>query len=113
VPSHSGQDTRECPAARGTNHHGHLKDLEIKNYTHIARKLKVGIDDVLAAVAIITNMDPRPGSVYNEERTQAIIPDVYVIKSGDEYKIVLNDEGLPRLRISNFYREIMSGMNAG
>ena len=92
---------------------GHLKDLEIKNYTHIARKLKVSIDDVLAAVSIITNMDPRPGSVYNEERTQAIIPDVYVIKSGDEYKIVLNDEGLPRLRISNFYREIMSGMNAG
>jgi RNA polymerase sigma-54 factor len=92
---------------------GHLKDLEIKNYTNIARKLRVNIDAVLAAVAIITNMDPRPGSVYNEERSQAIIPDVYVIKSGDEYKIVLNDEGLPRLRISNFYREIMSGMNAG
>jgi RNA polymerase sigma-54 factor len=92
---------------------GHLKDLEIKNYHHIARKLKTHIDDVLAAIAIITNMDPRPGSVYNEERSQAIVPDVYVIKSGDEYKIVLNDEGLPRLRISNFYREIMSGMNAG
>jgi RNA polymerase sigma-54 factor len=92
---------------------GHLKDLEIKNYTHIARKLKAHIDDVLAAVAIITNMDPRPGSVYNEERSQAIVPDVYVIRSGDEYKIVLNDEGLPRLRISNFYREIMSGMSSG
>ena len=58
-------------------------------------------------------MDPRPGSVYNEERIQAIVPDVYVIKSGDEYKIVLNDDGLPRLRINNFYREIMGGMNAG
>jgi len=53
---------------------GHLKDLEIKNYTNIARKLRVSIDAVLAAVAIITNMDPRPGSVYNEERSQAIIP---------------------------------------
>jgi RNA polymerase sigma-54 factor len=91
----------------------HLKDLEIKNYNHIARKLKAHIDDVLAAVAIITNMDPRPGSVYNEERTQAIVPDVYIIKNGDEYKIVLNDEGLPRLRISNFYRGIMSGMSSG
>ena len=92
---------------------GHLKDLEVKNYHQIARKLKEPLDDVLAAVMIISHMDPHPGSIYNEERIQAIVPDVYVFKSGDDYKIVLNDEGLPRLRISNFYREIMGGMNAG
>jgi RNA polymerase sigma-54 factor len=91
----------------------HLRDLEIKNYAHIARKLKRPIDDILAAVMIIGHMDPRPGSVYNEERIQAIVPDVYVFKSGDDYKIVLNDDGLPRLRISNFYREIMGGMDSG
>lgn len=88
----------------------HMKDLEIKNYNHIAKKNKVSIDDVLQAVMIISNMDPRPGSVYNEERVQAIIPDVYVFKAGDEYKIVLNDDGLPRLRISNFYKEIMGSV---
>jgi RNA polymerase sigma-54 factor len=92
---------------------GHLKDLEVKNYVQIARKLKAPLDDVLAAVVIITNMDPRPGSVYNEERIQAIVPDVYVVKSGDDYKVILNEEGLPRLRISNFYREIMGGMGRG
>ena len=43
----------------------------------------------MAAVVIITNMDPKPGSVYNEERIQAIVPDVYVIKSGDDYKVFL------------------------
>ena len=75
--------------------------------------MKESLDDVLAAVVIISHMDPHPGSIYNEERIQAIVPDVYVFKSGDDYKIVLNDEGLPRLRISNFYREIMGGMNAG
>jgi RNA polymerase sigma-54 factor len=52
-------------------------------------------------------MDPKPGRIFSEEKTQPIIPDVYVFKSGDDYKIVLNDDGLPRLRISNFYREIM------
>jgi len=92
---------------------GYLKDLEVKNYPQIARKLKEPLDDVLAAVVIISHMDPHPGSVYNEERIQAIVPDVYVFKSGDDYKVVLNDEGLPRLRISNFYREIMGGMSAG
>jgi len=90
--------------------HNHMKDLEIKNYNHIAKKNKVPIDDVLQAVMIISNMDPRPGSVYNEERIQAIIPDVYVFKTGDNYKIVLNDDGLPRLRISNFYKEIMGNV---
>ena len=54
-------------------------------------------------------MDPKPGRIYSEEKTQPIVPDVYVFKSGDDYKIVLNDDGLPRLRISNFYREIMGG----
>ena len=92
---------------------GHLKDLETKNYEHIARKLKALLEEVLAAVAVITHMDPRPGSVYNEERIQTIVPDVYVVRSGEEYKIVLNDDGLPHLRISNFYREIMSGLSGG
>ncbi len=120
----AGRDLRECLLIQATMAgsdrflveriiRDHLKDLEIKNYAHIARKLKASIEDVLAAVLIISHMDPHPGSVYNEERIQAIVPDVYVFKSGDDYKIVLNDDGLPRLRISNFYREIMGGMNSG
>jgi len=91
----------------------HMKDLEIKNYNHIAKKNKVALEEVLQAVMMISNMDPRPGSVYNEERIQAIIPDVYVFKSDDDYKIVLNDDGLPRLRISNFYKEIMGSVKGG
>lgn len=87
----------------------HLKELELKNYVQIARRLKVPLGDVEAAVMLISKMDPRPGAVYSEEKIQTIIPDVYVVKSGDGYKIVLNDDGLPRLRISNFYREIMAG----
>lgn len=88
----------------------HLKDLETKNYTSISRKLKVPLSDVLQAVIIISHMDPKPGGIYSEERIDTIIPDVYVFKVGDEYKIVLNDDGLPKLRISNFYKEIMSGI---
>ncbi len=89
----------------------HLKDLETKNYNHIARKLKVPLSDILDAVALISQMDPKPGLQYNEDKDQYIIPDVFVIKLGDEYKIVLNEDGLPRLRISNFYREILGGVN--
>ena len=89
----------------------HLKDLETKNYTNISRKLKVPISEVLQAVCIISSMDPKPGSVYTQERIDTITPDVYVFKAGEEYKIILNDDGLPKLRISNFYKEIMGGSN--
>ena len=88
-----------------------LKDLELKNYVHIAQKLKVPLREVEIAVLLISGMNPKPGGIYSEERTQPVIPDVYVVKSGDEYKIILNDDGLPRLRISNFYREIMGGLS--
>ena len=90
----------------------HMKDLELKNYNQIARKLRVPLPEILHAVQLIGQMDPKPGRIYSEEKTQPIVPDVYVFKSGDDYKIVLNDDGLPRLRISNFYREIMGG-NSG
>jgi RNA polymerase sigma-54 factor len=89
----------------------HLKDLETKNYSNISRKLKVPMSEVLHAVCIISSMDPKPGSVYTEERIDTITPDVYVFKAGEEYKIILNDDGLPKLRISNFYKEIMRGSN--
>ena len=90
---------------------GCLKELETKNYALIAKKLKVDIAAVIEAVGIISNMDPRPGSIYSEEKPQAIIPDVYVIKSGDDYKIVLNEDAMPRLRISSFYKDIGAHMN--
>ena len=88
----------------------YLKDLELKNYVHISHKLKVPLREVEIAVLLISRMNPKPGSMYSEDKIQPIIPDVYIVKAGDEYKIILNDDGLPRLRISNFYREIMAGL---
>src|SRR3972149_3721652 len=87
----------------------HLHDLEKKDYNRIARKLKVPLPEVVQAVMLITRMDPKPGRVYADEKAQSIIPDVYIFKAGDEYKIILNDDGLPQLRISNYYRDIMAG----
>jgi RNA polymerase sigma-54 factor len=88
----------------------HLKDLETKNYNNIARKQKISIDDVKQAVLLISKLNPKPGLLYNEEKPQYIIPDVFVFKTGDVYRIALNDDGMPRLRINNLYKEIMSGM---
>ncbi len=88
----------------------HLKDLETRNYNNIAKKEKVSIDDIKQAVLVISSLNPKPGLCYNEDPPQYIIPDVFVFKIGDAYKVVLNDDGMPRLRINNLYKEIMGGM---
>ncbi|MCU0581343.1 MAG: RNA polymerase factor sigma-54, partial [Syntrophales bacterium] len=91
----------------------HLKDLEKKNYVNITRKLKIPLAEVLRLVGMISSMDPKPGSVFNQERVQPIVPDVYVVKQGSDYKVVLNEDGMPRLRINNLYKEVMGGLKKG
>jgi RNA polymerase sigma-54 factor len=88
----------------------HLKDLEKKNYNNIARKLKMSLENVFKMIAMIEKMDPRPGSAFNNERIQPIVPDVYIIKQGSEYTVVLNEDGMPRLRVNNLYKEVMGGI---
>lgn len=81
----------------------HLKDLETRNYKVMARALGVDVGDILAAAKIIAGLDPKPGRVIGQEEVQYISPDIFVYKIGEEYVVVLNDEGLPNLRISPFY----------
>lgn len=85
----------------------HLKDLEKKNYEGIAKVLSKDLEDVIAMCKIIYEMDPKPGRAYLTNDTQYIMPDVYVAKVGDEYVVSLNEEGLPRLKISNFYKNTL------
>ena len=86
----------------------HLKHLENRNYKAISRTLGVGLDDVLSAVEIITRLEPKPGREFSDEEPQYISPDVFVYKVGDEFVIVLNEDGMPKLRISSFYKEALS-----
>ncbi len=90
----------------------HLHFLETKNYGAIAKACGCTLEEVFAAVKVITELDPHPGRAYSDEEPQYIIPDVYVHKMGDEYVIMLNDEGLPRLKVSAFYREILKNGSA-
>jgi len=86
----------------------HLKELEKRRYDLIAKKLGEDLEDILAAVRVITNLDPKPGRAYTGEEPLYIIPDVYVYKVDEEYVVVLNEDGLPKLRISGYYKNILS-----
>ncbi len=87
----------------------HMAELETRKYPVIAKALEVSLDDVLGAARIISGLDPRPGRAYSQEDIHYITPDIFVYKIGEEYVVVLNDEGLPNLRINSFYRNALSG----
>ena len=65
------------------------------------------IDDLKEHIEIIRHLDPKPGSRYNPSQSQYVIPDVYVVKVEDQYVAVLNEDGLPQLRISPVYRRLL------
>jgi len=85
----------------------HLGDLERKNYKSICRVLKVNLNDVVAAVNVIKGLEPKPGRQYSDETPQYITPDIYVYKMDKEFVIVLNDDGMPKLRVNSFYKKSM------
>ncbi|MEW6079335.1 MAG: RNA polymerase factor sigma-54 [Thermodesulfobacteriota bacterium] len=83
----------------------HLKDLENKNYKAITRALKIRLEEALAAISVIRNLEPRPGRQFREDEPRYIIPDIYVYKHENDFVIVLNDDDLPRLNINPYYRK--------
>jgi len=82
----------------------HLNHLENKNYKAIAKALKATIEEVVSAVTIIKSLEPRPGRQFSDEEPQYIIPDIFVYKFENDFIIVLNDDGMPKLRVNSFYR---------
>jgi RNA polymerase sigma-54 factor len=85
----------------------HLRLLQNHQVPEIARRLAMTIDDLKEHIEIIRNLDPKPGSRYNPQQSQYVIPDVYVVKVEDQYVAMLNEEGLPQLRISPTYRRLL------
>ena len=87
----------------------YLDELENRRYQVIARNLQVPLEEIFGAAKFISSLDPRPGSQYGQEDVHYIVPDIFVYKISDEFVVVLNDEGLPNLRINSFYRNALSG----
>ena len=89
----------------------HLNHLENKNYKAITKALKISLDDVITAVDIVKSLDPRPGQLFIDEEPHYITPDIYVYKFEDDFIIMINDDGLPKLRVNNFYKNAISNNN--
>lgn len=90
----------------------HIKDLEKRNYEAIAKVMGKDVREIVEICKIIYAMEPKPGRAYHENDTHYVTPDVYVYKVGDDFSVSLNEDGLPRLKISNFYKNMLKGGGA-
>jgi len=89
----------------------HWTEFLNRQYAPLCKILGVGMSELQAVLEIIKNLEPKPGRKYSSERTIYVEPDVAVRKIGDEYVIQLNEDGLPKLRISAAYRRMLRGGN--
>jgi len=84
-----------------------LPMLESRRFDRLARELGVPIEQVAEATKVISVLEPKPGRDFSDADTRYVTPDVFVQKVGEEYVVTLNEEGLPRLRVSSFYRRML------
>ncbi|HEY4707031.1 MAG: RNA polymerase sigma-54 factor [Deltaproteobacteria bacterium GWA2_55_10] len=86
----------------------HLDKLARKNFKGIAKALGITTEEVFeAAKSINRNLNPTPGSGFGSDESRAIVPDIYIHKVGDDYVISLNEDGMPKLKISPYYRQLL------
>ncbi len=85
----------------------HLPDLERKDYRRMAKELKLPIPEVARLSKLVHELEPKPGRPFAESSAQYITPDAYVYKVGLEWVVVLNEDGMPKLQVSPFYRNMM------
>jgi RNA polymerase sigma-54 factor len=90
----------------------HLKDLEKKQYAKIAKALDVSCEEVFEATRVIESLEPKPGRPFSATDNHVIVPDVFVVKHEGQWVVLLNDEGLPRMRISPYCKQLLATQGA-
>jgi RNA polymerase sigma-54 factor len=91
----------------------HLKDLEKKQYGKVAKALDITLDEVFQATKVIEALEPKPGRPFSNTQNYVIVPDVFVVKNEGEWVVLLNDDGLPRMRISPYYKQMLASGRSG
>jgi len=88
----------------------HLPNLEKKNFKVIAKDMGLELEELGELIELLQELEPRPGRPFVEIENPYISPDIYIVKMNEEYIISMNEDGLPKLKISNLYRSILQTM---
>ena len=82
--------------------------LEKSDFAQISKHFEIPFDELRTHIDLIRSLDPAPGRKYSQEKTNYVVPDLTAEKVGDDWVVTLNDEGLPHLRISQYYRQLLA-----
>jgi len=85
----------------------HLPLLQNHRVPELAKALGLSPEEIKTYLEVVRHLDPKPGARYTPAESQYVIPDVYILKTEEGYRAVLNEEGLPQLRISPVYRRLL------
>jgi len=91
----------------------YLERLEDRFLQKVASELKIDLEEVLGALEIIKSFCPKPGLLFSSEGVDYVIPDIVVVKTDKGYDVALNDEGVPNLRISSYYHNLLKTTKEG
>jgi len=89
----------------------HWKLFLNRQFAALAKELNVPMMELQTVLTIVKNLETKPGRRYASDRTVYVQPDVVVRKVDGEYIVILDEDGLPRLRISNSYRRMLHNEN--
>src|SRR3989475_454101 len=81
-------------------------DLKAHRWSDLGKRFGLDPAEVQKVADDLAKLDPKPGLQHSAANDAYIIPDLVVQKIDSEYKVFLNDSGLPRLRISRIYQDI-------
>jgi RNA polymerase sigma-54 factor len=90
----------------------HWDEFMQRHFVQLSKILGIDMKTLETIVEVIKHLDPKPGRKYNNERAIYVEPDVHVHKVSDEYVIVLNEDGMPKLRINGSYRQMLNSMDS-
>lgn len=85
----------------------HMEELMRKDLKAIAKETGADIEKVKDAELVIMNFHPKPGRLISAEEPQYVVPDIFVKQVADELVVSLNDDGVPRLKVSNLYKSLL------
>ena len=86
----------------------HMEDLGKRRFPEIARRMNISVEEVQKCANNIAQLNPRPGQAFAAAPQNYVLPDVTVEKVDGDYQIILNNEQIPHLRISNIYKDIIA-----
>ena len=84
----------------------HFERLANRDYAQIMRRMKLDEDALKDVLHLIQSLNPRPGSQITDQQPEYIVPDVIVTKANGRWKVELNPDAAPRLRVNPTYASL-------